>query len=140
MFLIRWTFWIGLVVMLLPTDKAQQERLVQHASHAAHWAMTFCERNDATCVQAGQLWQTFQTKAQFGLEMASDILRERAGTSLQSAAHPALPSPRPALEPTASRSPVPAAPPHAPMPELTRPVKPHDRLPLYTGERARWDG
>ncbi len=81
MFLIRWGFWVAVVVMLLPTDRAQQERLLKQASAATHWTMTFCERNPTTCTRAGEVWTVFQSKAQFAFAMASDIVSERLKAS-----------------------------------------------------------
>ncbi len=66
---------IGLLVLLLPTDKAQQERLYQQVSTAAHWTVTFCDRNAATCEQASRTWDVFRRKAAFGGQLAYDLLQ-----------------------------------------------------------------
>ena len=146
MFLIRWGFWLAVLVMLLPTDKAQQERLMQQASNATHWTLTFCDRNPATCARAGEVWTVFQAKAQFALAMAGDVLRERIGGETPSgpataAAHAPAAAPATRRVPTL---PVTITPPPAPEPRedevLIRPVKPQDRLPLYPQQRARLDG
>jgi hypothetical protein len=149
MFLIRWGFWIAVVVMLLPTDKAQQERLMQQASNAAHWTLTYCDRNPQTCTRAGELWGVFQAKAQFAIAVAGDIVRQRmngdarpgvAGASAPPAsvaparlAVPSLPTDQasPAAPVTLERSGSPV---------IVHPIKPQDRLPLYPQQRARFEG
>ena len=63
--LLRTIIVVGAVIALLPSDRAQQERLQQAAVDAAHWTMTFCERNAKTCDNAGAAWDVFKTKAEF---------------------------------------------------------------------------
>jgi hypothetical protein len=74
MFLIRVAFWLGLVVLLLPTDERQQARLYNTALATVERAATFCERNAQACTVAAQLWATFVKKAEFGARMAIDLL------------------------------------------------------------------
>ena len=45
MFLIRLAFWLGLVVLLLPTDERQQARLYGTAVATVERVTTFCDRN-----------------------------------------------------------------------------------------------
>lgn len=77
MFLIRTAFWLSLVVLLLPTDARQQERLYQSASAAVQHATTFCERNAELCARGAEHWATFRQKLDFGARMAMDIASER---------------------------------------------------------------
>ena len=70
MFLIRLAFWIGLAVLLLPSDERQQERLFATAAATVERAATFCERNEKVCATAGDLWATFLKKAEFGARLA----------------------------------------------------------------------
>jgi hypothetical protein len=74
MFLIRVAFWLGLVVLLLPTDERQQARLYNAALATVERATTFCERNAQACTVAAQLWATFVKKAEFGARMAIDLM------------------------------------------------------------------
>src|SRR5215471_13335608 len=74
MFLIRVAFWLGLVVLLLPTDERQQARLYNTALATVERATTFCERNAQACTVAAQLWATFLKKAEFGARMAVDLM------------------------------------------------------------------
>jgi len=70
MFLIRLAFWVGLAVLLLPSDERQQERLYTTAVATVERAATFCERNEKVCATAGELWATFLKKAEFGARLA----------------------------------------------------------------------
>jgi hypothetical protein len=60
MFLIRLAFWLGLVVLLLPTDERQQARFYTTAIATVERATTFCERNTQACAVAAQLWAASQ--------------------------------------------------------------------------------
>lgn len=71
--LMRVAFGIGLVVLLLPSDEAQQQRLYQNASYAVERTTTFCDRNARTCETAANAWSTFVRKLEFGARMAYDI-------------------------------------------------------------------
>jgi hypothetical protein len=73
MFFIRVAFWLGLVVLLLPTDQHQQARLYDTAVATVERATTFCDRNANACAAAGELWATFLRKAEFGARMAVDL-------------------------------------------------------------------
>ena len=77
MFLIRTAFWMGVVVLLLPTDKQQQTKLVDTASTAIERLTTFCDRNQQTCAKGAELWAVAKTKAEFGVRMAIDLINER---------------------------------------------------------------
>jgi hypothetical protein len=70
MFLIRLAFWVGLAVLLLPSDERQQERLYATAVATVERAATFCDRNEKVCATAGELWATFLKKAEFGARLA----------------------------------------------------------------------
>lgn len=66
------------VIAVLPTDPAKQERLQQTVADAAHWSMTFCDRNAKTCEQAASTWETFKQKAQFAGEVVIDLAMKQA--------------------------------------------------------------
>lgn len=78
MFIIRTVFWLGIVVLLLPADKASQQRLTHAASEAYQRAASFCDRNGPTCVKAYETWTAFKAKAAFGVELVSDVIFEKA--------------------------------------------------------------
>jgi hypothetical protein len=74
--LIRTAVVVGAVVALMPTDRTQQLRLADQAGAAAKWTLTFCERNAATCTQAGEVWGVFVKKAQFAGQLAIDLVND----------------------------------------------------------------
>jgi hypothetical protein len=64
---------VAAVVAILPSDRAQQERLQQAAVDAAHWTMTFCDRNAQTCANTAVAWEMFKAKAEFAAGVAYDV-------------------------------------------------------------------
>ena len=76
MFLIRAAFGLALVVMLLPTDEAQQAKIAGQAGSAVERAATFCERNANTCAAGAEIWATFLKKAEFGARLAGNMAQE----------------------------------------------------------------
>jgi hypothetical protein len=74
MFFIRVAFWLGLVVLLLPTDERQQARVYGTAVAAVERVATFCDRNPQACAAGAELWATFVKKAEFGARMAIDLV------------------------------------------------------------------
>lgn len=73
MAIIRTVIVVGAVIALLPSDRAQQERLQQAAIDAAQWTITYCDRNAKTCETAGAAWETFKAKAEFAAGVAYDV-------------------------------------------------------------------
>jgi Family of unknown function (DUF5330) len=74
MFFIKLTFWLGLVVLLLPTDQQQQARLYTTAVATVERVATFCDRNAKTCTLAAEAWATFVKKAEFGARLVGDLV------------------------------------------------------------------
>jgi hypothetical protein len=100
MFLIRLAFWLGLVVLLLPSDERQQARLYSSAAAAVERVTTFCDRNPRVCACGAELWAAFVKKAEFAGRMAIDLASSPARRD--SDAPSVVPSQgRPQLEPTA---------------------------------------
>src|SRR3989337_608578 len=73
MFLIRAAFWVGLAILLLPSDERQQERLYAAAVATVERATTFCDRNPKVCAASGEFWAMFLKKAEFGARMAINV-------------------------------------------------------------------
>lgn len=73
MFLIRLAFWLSLLVLVLPTDPRQQEKLVAATSQTVHRIATFCDRNAAICERGGEYWALFKQKLEFGAQLAFDL-------------------------------------------------------------------
>ncbi|KAB2851603.1 MAG: DUF5330 domain-containing protein [Hyphomicrobiaceae bacterium] len=83
MFIIRTVFWLGIIVLLLPADKAGQQRLTSAASEAYQRISTFCDRNGPTCVKAYEIWTSFKDKAAFGMELVGDVVFEKPQANTQ---------------------------------------------------------
>jgi hypothetical protein len=73
MALIRTVIVVGAVIALLPSDRAQQERLQQAAVDAAQWTITYCDRNAKSCETAAAAWNVFKAKAEFAAGVAYDV-------------------------------------------------------------------
>jgi hypothetical protein len=86
MSLFRTAIILSLGIAVLPSDKAQQERLYQQAAGAAHWTVTFCDRNGQTCDNATALWAVFVRKAEFAGKLAYDMAQRYAAGETTAAA------------------------------------------------------
>jgi hypothetical protein len=71
---IKLAFWLGVLVLLLPTDAQQQARLYSTAVATVERATTFCDRNTRTCEMAGEAWATFLKKAEFAARLVGDLI------------------------------------------------------------------
>jgi hypothetical protein len=100
MSLLRLAFWLGLLVLLLPTDAQQQARFSSFAQNAMVRLTSFCDRNGTTCTTGSDVWSTFLRKAEFGMRLVGDLL---------GAGGRGLPEPGPA-GPASGSSPPPAMP------------------------------
>jgi hypothetical protein len=106
MFLIRAAFWVGVIVLLLPSDERQQERLYAAAVATYERAATFCDRNPKVCETGGELWATFLKKAEFGARLAINLASSGNRTTDEGAPLPPAAlrgEPGPRLSPTLSR-------------------------------------
>jgi len=74
MFLIRVMFWLGVAVLLLPSDARQQARLYQTAATAVERVSSFCDRNPKVCAGGAELWANFLKKAEFAAHLAIDLV------------------------------------------------------------------
>jgi hypothetical protein len=74
MFFIKLAFWLGIVVMLLPSDEQQQARLYGTAATAIERVTTFCDRNASLCAKGAEAWSTFLKKAEFGARLVGDLV------------------------------------------------------------------
>ena len=54
MFFVKLAFWLGVVVLLLPSDEQQQARLYGNATTAVERVTTFCDRNARTCTMGAE--------------------------------------------------------------------------------------
>jgi hypothetical protein len=85
-FLLRMTFWLGLVLVLLPREKTpESEKLPQigasEAVHAATAAVTdmgqFCKRQPAACEVGGQAATVIGQRAQDGARKLYQIITDK---------------------------------------------------------------
>ena len=95
--LLRTVIIVGAVIALLPSDRAQQERMQQAAVDAAHWTVTFCDRNAKTCENADAAWQQFKVKAEFAASVAYDIAMTHLMETRTAAIQPGAPTETSAL-------------------------------------------
>ena len=141
MFLIRAAFWVGAVVLLLPTDERQQARLYGTAVATVERITTFCDRNAQACVVGGELWVAFVKKAEFGARMAIDLVSS-GGRKDEDAASPRV---QPASAPANARTrPEPRSEPRSDLktePKLPASVRgtltPADLAPAWRGQMQR---
>jgi hypothetical protein len=84
-FLLRMAFWLGLVLVLLPTDKApdasqQPEVAASDAISAASAAVSdmaqFCDRQPTACVVGGQAASVIGARAQAGAKKVYQLITE----------------------------------------------------------------
>jgi hypothetical protein len=85
-FLIKASFWLMVVVLLLPADPGSRGDARQHVSAiealgaaqaAVEDATGFCERKPEACVIGSQAFQTFGEKAQHGAKLLYELLSAR---------------------------------------------------------------
>lgn len=85
MFLLRATFWLGLVLVLLPSGGTKSEpqlsaaEAVSAASAAVSDMSQFCTRQPAACEVGGHAAVAIGQRAQAGAKMLYDFFSERAG-------------------------------------------------------------
>jgi Family of unknown function (DUF5330) len=86
-FLLRMTFWLGLVLVLLPSVGSQpvpSQVSVSEAFSATKGAVTdvqnFCERQKETCAVGSHAAITLGQRAQAGAQMLYELLGEQFGS------------------------------------------------------------
>jgi hypothetical protein len=121
--LLRVTFWLGIVLILLPSVGSQPVSKSHVSTSEALWAAKvvaadiqhFCERQREACVVGSQATVTLGQRAQVGARMLYEFLSERFGQN--------------ELRPTPTMNPVPI-PPARPSPQALRPT---DLVPSWRG-------
>jgi hypothetical protein len=84
-FLVRMTFWLGIVLVLLPGVSSQTMPKSQVSTSEALWAAKvvaadiqhFCERQREACVVGSQATVTLGQRAQVGAKMLYEFLSEQ---------------------------------------------------------------
>ena len=116
MFLIRTCFWLLILILLLPTDENQQNRIYGTAQTALNDLVGFCDRNPQTCLRSREAFEVLAQKAQFGAQMVMNLVDAQTasfGNNLPTTGGSSNPVPMPAESPVlndGSVMPVPAAP------------------------------
>jgi hypothetical protein len=106
-FLLRMTFWLAVVLVLLPSGGSQTTPNSQlsagEAFSAARGAVTdfehFCDRQQEACVVGSRMALTLGRRAQAGAKMLYEFLSKRLGSNesepVQTMNSVPLPQPRP---------------------------------------------
>ncbi len=106
-FLLRMAFWLGVILVLLPSGGSQpvpkSQVSASEAISAARVAVSdmqhFCERQPVACEVGSQTAVTLGKRAQAGAKMLYEFLNERFGgeesTAVRSTGSVPLPSARP---------------------------------------------
>jgi hypothetical protein len=92
-FILRTTFWMGIVLVLLSNTGSQttpdSQITASEAFSAAEDAMIdlehFCERHHEACVVGSRVAVTLGQRAQAGSKILFEFLRERLGNASRSA-------------------------------------------------------
>ena len=98
MSLFRIAVVLSLGVAVMPSDQEQQDALYERAATAAHWTITYCDRNGQQCEMAGEVWDAFLRKAQFAGKLAYDVA-VRSSIEDGGSARPILANDRGTLKP-----------------------------------------
>ena len=86
-FLLRMAFWLGLVLVLLPTDKTPDQDkgpqigaadAISAASAAVSDMSQFCNRQPAACTVGGQAATVIGTRAQSGAKKVYQFITDKA--------------------------------------------------------------
>jgi hypothetical protein len=136
MFLIRLAFWLGLVVLLLPTDERQQAKLYGTAVSTVERVTTFCDRNAQLCSASVDFWGTFLRKAEFGARVVGDLITSSGRKDEVTPAVDVVPTPAPAPAPADfRRRPEPRA-----YPSTQGTLTPTDLSPSWRGGQVHRTG
>ena len=78
MFLIRSAFWLLILVLLLPTDKDQQNKIYGTAEATVNDVRGFCDRNPQTCATGQDAFEVLVQKAQYGAQMLMGFVEAKS--------------------------------------------------------------
>ena len=152
-FLLRMTFWLGVIVVLLPRGESQPAANAQINATDAMSAATatvgdmrqFCERQPEACIVGSQAAEALGDRAKAGAKRLYDMFNEKlsagepdggtTGTSAGTAKAVPLPTARPPQHAAQARSVPQSASQAAPQNTLT----PVDLVPAWRGPPPRQD-
>lgn len=78
MFLMRSAFWLIVLILLIPTDGAQQKKIYGMAQTAVADIGSFCDRNPETCASGQFVVNALVQKVQYGARMVQALVTEQA--------------------------------------------------------------
>ena len=116
MFLIRTSFWLLVLILLLPTDENQQKRIYGTAQAAVNDLVGFCDRNPQTCVRSQEAFEMLVQKAKYGAQMVMNLVDEQTTAAVHNTGSESFGIAQPVPMPSDGRvmegsvMPVPAAP------------------------------
>ena len=140
-FLLRMAFWLGLVLILLPTGSGQQSQsssdlkaseAISAASATVHDMRSFCAREPDACTVGSQVATVIGQRAQAGAKMLYNALSEAMAPRETGTVPGAPPRHVAAAKPTPDKSPV----------ERTSQstLTPADLIPSWRGPQPHKDG
>ena len=105
-FLLRTIFWLGLVLILLPSGGSQpvpesQGKALSAAKGVVTDIQTFCERQQEACVVGSRTAITLGQRAQTGAKMLSERFGSNESASVRTMDSVPLPRARPSQQPPA---------------------------------------
>jgi hypothetical protein len=154
-FLLRMTFWLGVIVVLLPRGESAPASSAQISPIDAMSAATatvgdmrqFCERQPEACTIGSQAAVALGDRARAGAKRLYEMLNERlpsnetddgtTASSARSAKVVPLPTPRPSQH--ASQNTPQNTPQHAPQGTSQNTLTPADQAPAWRGPPSRRD-
>ena len=153
-FLLKSVFWLVLLLLLIPTDKDQQNQIYGTAQAAMNDVAAFCTRNPQTCATGQDAFAVLVQKAKYGTDLVMGLVEGRSAPLGNSLAQDSLSPNNPpqnnvlpqAIDPPQTATlqgepsgvmPVPAALPLEPAPWDD--TTPRDTLNSQDREAA-WDG
>ena len=75
--LLRITFWLVVLILLMPSGLQQQNNVYSIASATMKDLGHFCERNPETCQHGGAVLDSFVDKAKVGGTMVLNFIKDR---------------------------------------------------------------
>jgi len=152
-FLLRMTFWLGVIVVLLPRGESQPASNAQISATDAVSAATatvgdmrqFCERQPEACIVGSQAAVAIEDRAKAGAKRLYDMFNERLAASESDRVIPATsaknakPVPLPTARPSQHAAQARNAPQGASPATSQNTLTPADLVPAWRGPPPRKD-
>ena len=85
-FLLKSVFWLVLLLLLIPTDKDQQNQIYGTAQAAMNDVAAFCTRNPQTCATGQDAFAMLVQKAKYGSDLVMGLVEGRSAPNSSSLA------------------------------------------------------